>query len=184
MMVMKMDMREKKISGEIIYNGKIIRLEKDKVLCPNGKESYREVVRHNGGAAILCVTKNEEVLLIKQYRYPYDTVLYEIPAGKLELNEEPYAAALREFEEETGNKTDKLDFLGKIYPTCGYVSEILYLYLATDFEQSKTNFDDDELIETEFIPISKVKEMILSGEIVDAKTICAISYYLLKTAKF
>lgn len=183
MMVMKMDMREKKISGEVIYNGKIIRLEKDKVLCPNGKESYREVVRHNGGSAILCVTKNEEVLLIKQFRYPYDTVLYEIPAGKLELGEDPYDAAIREFEEETGNKTDKLEFLGKIYPTCGYVSEILYLYLATDFKQTQTHFDEDEFIETEIIPISKVKEMILSGEIVDAKTICAISYYLMKTAK-
>ena len=79
-----MDMQEKKISGETIFAGKVVRIEKDKVLCPNGKESYREIVRHNGGAAILCITPDNKVLLERQYRYAYDEVIYEIPAGKLE----------------------------------------------------------------------------------------------------
>lgn len=175
-----MEMIEKKISGEIIYSGKVVKLERDKVLCPNGKEAYREVVRHSGGSAILCITKNEEVLLIKQFRYPYDEVIYEIPAGKLEPNEDPMQAAYREFEEETGNKASTMDFLGKIYPSCGYTSEVIYLYLVTDFTPSVTSFDEDEVIESKFIPLKRIKEMILDGRIKDAKTICAISYYLLK----
>lgn len=175
-----MEMKEKKINGEVLYNGKVVKLEKDKVLCPNGKESYREVVRHNGGSAILCVTEENEILLIRQYRYPYDEVIYEIPAGKLEKGENPYDTAIREFEEETGNKATQLEYLGNIYPSCGYTSEVIYLYLATDFTPTHSSFDEDEVIEVEYISISKVKEMILNGKIKDAKTICALSYYLLK----
>ena len=175
-----MDLKEKKISGEVIYDGKILKLIKDKVLCPNGNESYREVVRHNGGAAILCITKDEEVFLVKQYRYPYDEVMYEIPAGKLEVGEAPYDAALREFEEETGNKAESLEHLIDIYPTCGYSSEVIYLYLAKDYVKTNTNFDEDEVIETEYIPLNDVLEMINSGKIKDAKTICALSTYLIR----
>ena len=118
-----MDMEEKKIDGEIIYDGKVVKLIKDKVLCPNKKEAYREIVKHNGGSAILPITKDNKILLIKQFRYAYNEVLYEIPAGKLELNEDPYSAALRELEEETGFKVEKLESLGIIYPTCGYTKE-------------------------------------------------------------
>lgn len=176
-----MDMKEKKISGEVLFEGKVVRLERDKVLCPNGVESYREVVRHNGGAAILCVTSDNKVLLERQFRYPYDEVIYEIPAGKLEKGEDPYDAAIREFEEETGNKTEKLESLGVIYPTCGYSAEKIYLFLAKDFKKTKTNFDIDEIIETELFDIEKVEEMIKNGEIKDAKTICALYQYKLLT---
>lgn len=178
-----MDMKEKRISGETIFEGHVVKLIKDKVLCPNGMESYREIVKHNGGAAILCINKNEEVLLIRQFRYAYDEVMYEIPAGKLEKGENPYDAAMREFEEETGNKASHLDSLGVIYPTCGYSSEKIYLYLALDYEASHTHFDEDEVIVSAFVPLAKVKEMILSGEIKDAKTICAVNYYLMKYNK-
>lgn len=175
-----MDMVEKKLDSSLIYDGKIIRLEKDTVLCPNGKKANREVVRHNGGAAILCVTKDNKVLLERQFRYPYDEIIYEIPAGKLEKGEDPYKAALRELEEETGNKASELIHLTDIYPTCGYSSEIIYLYLAKDFVKTETNFDEDEVIESEFIPLDEVKAMIKDGRIKDAKTICALSVYLLK----
>lgn len=174
-----MDMREKKIKSEAIYEGKVVKLYRDDVICPNGKVAKREVVRHNGGSAILCINNNK-VLLIRQFRYAYDEVMYEIPAGKLELGEDPYSAALREFEEETGNKAEKLEYLGKIYPSCGYTDEIIYLYLAENYVETKTNFDEDEFIETVYLPIKEVKQMILDGIIKDSKTICAISYYLLK----
>jgi len=140
-----MDMREKKIKSEAIYEGKVVKLYRDDVICPNGKGAKREVVRHNGGSAILCINNNK-VLLIRQFRYAYDEVMYEIPAGKLELGEDPYSAALREFEEETGNKAEKLEYLGKIYPSCGYTDEIIYLYLAENYVETKTNFDEDEFI--------------------------------------
>lgn len=175
-----MEMKEKKIDGEVLYAGRVVRLERDRVLCPNGRESVREVVRHNGGAAILCLNAQEEVLLIRQFRYPYNEILLEIPAGKLEKNEDPYTAAVRELEEETGNRAAGLEYLGKIYPTCGYSSEIIYLYLAKDYVFTETSFDEDECIEACFVPLSRVKEMILSGEIKDAKTICALSYYLMR----
>lgn len=175
-----MKMKEKKIDGEVLYAGRVVRLERDRVLCPNGRESVREVVRHNGGAAILCLNAQEEVLLIRQFRYPYNEILLEIPAGKLEKNEDPYTAAVRELEEETGNRAAELEYLGKIYPTCGYSSEIIYLYLAKDYVFTETSFDEDECIEACFVPLSRVKEMILSGEIKDAKTICALSYYLMR----
>ena len=172
-----MEMKEKKIDGTLIYDGKVIHVVKDKVLCPNGCESVREIVKHNGGAAVLCLNDKEEVLLIKQFRYAYDEVIYEIPAGKLELNENPYDAALRELEEKTGNKATKLKKLGEIYPTCGYSNEIIYIYLALNCKKTNTHFDDDEIIESKFIPLNEVKEMIKNGIIKDAKTICAINYY-------
>ena len=172
-----MKMEEKKISGIDIYNGKVIHVVKDNVLCPNGNESIREIVKHNGGAAVLCINDLEEVLLIKQYRYAYNEIMYEIPAGKLEKNENPYDAALRELEEETGNKAAKLKKLGEIYPTCGYSNEVIHLYLALNCQKTKTHFDDDEFIVSEFVPLNKIKELIKDGTIKDAKTICAIAYY-------
>ena len=172
-------MKEKRLDSNLIYDGKIIKVEKDTVLCPNGKKASREVVRHNGGAGILCVTSDNKVLLERQFRYPYDEIIYEIPAGKLEKGEDPYQAALRELEEETGNKAEELIYLSDIYPTCGYSSEIIYLYLSKNYVKTKTNFDEDEIIESEFIPLDEVKEMIKNGIIKDAKTICALSLYLL-----
>ena len=178
-----MDMREKKIDGKVIFEGHVIKVEFDDVLCPNGNKSKREIVRHNGGAAILCVTDDNKILLERQYRYAYDEVIYEIPAGKLEKGENPYSAAIRELEEETGYKADELVHLTDIYPTCGYSSEVIHLYLAENTKKTHTHFDDDEIIETYLFTIDEIKSMILSGEIKDAKTIAAFTYYLMKYNK-
>ena len=172
-------MEEKRIDSVLIYDGKVIKVFLDKVLCPNGNTSLREIIHHNGGAGVLCLNDKEEVLLVKQFRYAYKEELYEIPAGKLEINENPYDAAIRELEEETANKANSLEFLGKIYPTCGYSDEIIYLYLAKNTKITKTNLDEDEFIVSGFYPLDRVLEMIKNGQIVDAKTICAIQYYLL-----
>ncbi len=172
-------MEEKKIDGEQIYSGKVIRVVRDKVLCPNGNTSFREIVHHNGGAGVLCLNDKNEVLLVRQYRYAYQEVLYEIPAGKLEVDENPYDAALRELEEETANKANTLDYLGCIYPTCGYSDEKIYLYLAKNTKITETHFDNDEFILSGFYKLDDVLLMIKEGKIKDAKTICAIQYYLL-----
>ncbi|MGM9970548.1 MAG: NUDIX hydrolase [Anaeroplasma sp.] len=174
-----MEMKEKKLSSDLIFEGKVVKIVKDKVMCPNGRESIREIVRHNGGAGVLCITNDNKILLIKQYRYAYDEIIYEIPAGKLEEGENPYNAAMRELEEETGNKASELIPLGSIYPTCGYSSEIIYLYLATNCEHTRQHFDDDEFIEVFYFTIDEVKKMIINGTIKDAKTICAFNNYLL-----
>ena len=134
---------EKKIKENLIYKGRIITLYNDDVICDNNKLTKREYVHHNGGAGILAV-KDDKILLIKQFRYPYHKEIFEIPAGKIELGESPYLTAIRELEEECALKASSLEELGYIYPTCGYSDEVIYLYLAKEFILTKTNFDEDD----------------------------------------
>ena len=155
-----MDIREKKINSETIFDGKVVKLVRDEVLCPNGKTSYREIIRHNGGAGVLCVTPDNKVLLIKQFRYAYDEIIYEIPAGKLEKDEDPKLAAIRELEEETGMKASSVELLNVLYPTCGYSAEKIYIYLAQDCVKTHTNLDEDEFIIEEYIDFDKALEMV------------------------
>ncbi len=176
-----MDLEEKTLNSIQLYNGIIVKLYLDDVLCPNGIKAKREIIRHPGGAAILCINDNK-ILLIKQFRYPYKEIIYEIPAGKLEKNEDPKNAAIREFEEETGRKSNDLKFLGKVYPTVGYTDEIIYIYLAKNYKVTETHLDKDEFIETIEVTIDEFKEMVKDGRIKDAKTICAFTYYLLNVA--
>ncbi len=168
---------EKTKQKKLKYKGKIIDLYVDDVISSTGNPCIREYVHHNGGAGILAV-KDDKILLIKQFRYPYQKDIYEIPAGKIEIGEEPYNTALRELEEECGYKANSLISLGYIYPTCGYSDEIIYLYLANDFIKTKTNFDIDEDINSYWFSKDEVLEMIKNKEIVDAKTIIAIFKYL------
>lgn len=170
-------MKEKCLSKEIIFSGKVVTLELAKVECYNEVISTREVLRHKGASAVLCVVDGK-VLLERQYRYAYDDVLYEIPAGKIENNEDPYITALRELVEETGYKTDKLVSLGTLYPACGYSDEKLFLYYTDKIFLDKTNFDTDEYVEIEFVPLDQVLKMIDDDTIRDSKTIVAIHKYL------
>ncbi len=169
---------EKKLSGEIIYEGKILKLEVDEVLLPDGTKSARECVRHHGGAAVLYV-KNGKVLLVKQFRYLYGKEIYEIPAGKLEAGEEPSAAAMRELEEEAGLKAGEVTEFLKVYPTPGYTDEIIYIFLAENCLKTAKHPDEGEFVECAFIPLEEVLRMIDSGEICDSKTVAAVYKYLL-----
>ncbi len=174
-----MNLKEEKISGEIVYEGSFLKLHKDKVLCPNGNISYREYIHHPGAAAIL-VKVQDKFMLEKQYRYPVSEVTLEIPAGKLDLNESPLDAAKRELEEETGYKASNLMYLGKIHTTVGFTDEVIYIYYTDELTKTKTNFDSDELILLSYHSFDEIKEMIRNGEITDSKTIAAISLYMLK----
>lgn len=177
-----MNFEEKQIKSNLIYNGKVVKLYVDEVKCPNNNLSKREIIKHNGGVCVLAIIDNK-VILEKQYRYAYDEVLYELPAGKLEENENPYDAAIREFEEETGYKANTLIDYGKMYPTCGYSNEIIHMYVAKDIVKTKRQLDEDEFIEIEYIELDKVIDMINKGVIKDAKTICLISKYILANHK-
>lgn len=168
-----MKLIETMIEGETIYDGKILRLERDKVILENGNTAYREVVRHNGGACIVPVTKDNEILFVKQYRYPFSKVIIELPAGKLELNEQPEVCAKRELREETG-AIGEVEYLTEIYPTPGYSSEIIYIYAAFNVEIGNLSLDEDEFIDVVKVDIDSALEMIKSGEIKDAKTIVGI----------
>ncbi len=171
---------EKTIKKNLVFNGRIINVYNDDVLCSNGNQTKRELVSHHGGAGILIVNDKKEILLIEQFRYAYQKDLYEIPAGKLEKGEDPYTAALREMEEETGYKASKLESLGSIYPTCGYSNEIIYLYYADSFIKTSTHFDPDEDITYKWYKLEDVLKMIEDNIILDAKTIVAVYKYYLR----
>ena len=172
-----MNFNEKKLQSKTVYSGKVVTLEVDEVELPNGKTSYRECVRHSGGACVLLI-KDGKVLLVNQFRYLYGKPIYEIPAGKLNCGEDPKVAAARELEEETGYKPE-LVHLMDIYPTPGYTDEIIHIYYAKSYEVTKQNLDDGEFLNYCFIDLQTVLKMIENGEIKDAKTIIAIYKYLL-----
>lgn len=173
-----MKLEEKTLKENVIFSGKIITVNCDEALLPNGKTSKREVVYHHGGVCVVPLTKEGELLFVKQFRYPYREVILELPAGKLEKNENPYEAGLRELGEEVGVTTDEMISLGKFYPTPGYCSEIIHIYLAENLTVTGQHLDDDEFLDVEKIPLEKALKMVMSGEIVDGKTQTAI----LKTA--
>ena len=165
---------EKTLHSETLFTGHIIKVRLDTVQLPNGKNATREVVNHPGGVGILALDEKNNVLTVKQYRYVYGQTLLEIPAGKLEPGEDPYAAALRELQEETGATTDKLVSLGEIYPTPGFCSEIIRLYLARNLTFGEMSPDEDEFLEVQRVPFPVMVDQVLRGEISDAKTCVAI----------
>ena len=127
-----MELTEKTLSSEKIFDGRILHVRRDTVLLPNGHQSTREVVDHPGGVCVLALDDQERVLVVSQFRYPYGEVLRELPAGKLEYGEDPAQAAIRELREETGAVAGTFQPLGELYPSPGYCGEIIRMYLARD----------------------------------------------------
>lgn len=168
-----MEFKEKTIKKTYVYKGKILSLRKDDIVLPDNTLAIREMVEHSGGSAIYC-EKDGKILLVKQFRYPYEKELYEIPAGKLNDGESPEETAIRELEEEGGIRAKEVIKLFDIYPTPAYTNEIIRIYKAVDFIQTKACLDKDEFLSAEWIDKYKVKQMIYSGQIKDAKTIIAV----------
>lgn len=175
-----MDMIETTISSEYKFKGKILNLRLDKVSLPDGSVASREIIEHNGGVGVLALDENGFVQLVRQYRHPNAEVIYEIPAGKLEAGEDPLECGKRELYEETGCTAKNWYSLGKIYPTPAYCGEIIHIFLATDISRGESHLDDGELLCTHSMPLDKALEMVLSGEICDAKTQIALMKLKLK----
>lgn len=169
-----MYLEEKTISSRLIYDGKIITVKKDTVLLENDTQTFREVIMHPGGVCIVPITQDEEVIFVRQFRYPYGRQLLEIPAGKLDKGEEPLECGKRELLEETGCTAQEYKFLGELYPTPAYLDEIIYMYMATGLSYAEQNLDEDEFLEVEYIPLKEAVNMVLSGEIKDSKTQTAL----------
>lgn len=167
------------VSSEKIYDGKIINLRIDTVELPNKKYTKREIVEHRGATAIIALDEDNKIILVKQYRKAVEDFLYEVPAGKLELNEEPLNCASRELVEETGYCANKIEKLTEFYTCPGFCNEKIYLYKATELKKVETNLDDDEFIEIIKVSIDEAKEMVKQNKIVDAKTQIAILNLLL-----
>lgn len=169
-----MELKETPISGSYAYKGKIVNLRVDDALLPDGTVAKREVVEHNGGVCVAAVTDKNEILMVKQFRYPYGEIIYEIPAGKRDGNEDPLVCGKRELKEETGAEAEKYISLGELYPTPGYCGEIIWMFAAFGLSFGASRPDEDEFLEAERIPFEKALEMVLSGEIKDAKTQTAV----------
>ena len=167
------NVREKTVSAQTKYTGHIINVRVDDVILSDNKIHPREVVEHPGGVVIVPFL-DDKIILIKQWRHPVNCELMELPAGKLDKGEDPFEAAKRELEEETGYKTNNLESLGYIYTTPGFSNEKLYLYKATDLIPSKTNFDEGEFIEPFIVSIDEAEILIKEGKITDAKTIVGV----------
>lgn len=165
---------ERKVSGQTLYNGIVVSVHLDNVELYNGMTARREVVEHPGGVCIVPVDENGNVTVVRQFRYPFGEEMLEVPAGKLEYGENPYSCAMRELSEETGLEPEKLVSLGEIYPSPGFCSERLYIYLAENCSQGDAHPDEGEFLDVMKVSISEMTDKIMSGEIKDAKTIVAI----------
>jgi ADP-ribose pyrophosphatase len=165
-------LEEEFVREETVFQGRMLKIQRDTVRLPNGVETTRELVRHPGAVAVLPF-KGEELLLVRQYRYPIGQVTLEIPAGKLDAGEEPLKCAERELREETGYR-GTLEYLGTFYTTPGFTDEVMHLYKATDLVWDPLAADDDEFLNVESIPWAEAKERALAFGFNDGKTILGI----------
>ncbi|MBI6873029.1 NUDIX hydrolase [Clostridium aciditolerans] len=172
-----MNFNEKTLEVKNIYNGKIIDVDVHTVELPNGRKSSREIVNHSGGVAIIAYKDKDTILLVEQFRKPIEKVILELPAGKIEKDEDIELCGIRELEEETGYKAKEFSYLGKMVTSPGFCNEYIYIYKAENLYKGKDNLaDEDEFINVREMKIEKIKEMIKSGEIIDAKTISAFMF--------
>ncbi|MGN1135134.1 MAG: NUDIX domain-containing protein [Oscillospiraceae bacterium] len=169
-----MHLQEKTVDTEPIFDGKIIKVRKDKAELENGSVVTRELVIHPGGVCVVPVNEKGEVYLVKQFRYPFQEVLTEIPAGKLEVGEDHRSAGLRELKEEVGAECENFEYLGVMYPSVAYLTEKIHMYLATGLSFGEQSLDEDEFLDVEKMPLSQAVEMVISGEIKDGKTQSAL----------
>ena len=169
-----MEFTEKTLTQEYKFKGKIMSARVDDVELPNGRTAYREVCEHVGGVGILPIDAQGNVVLVRQFRYPYGEVIYEIPAGKVDHGpEDAEACGLRELREETGFTAGRMVPLGEIYPSPGFLTEVVYLYAALDLVPGPSQPDEDEFVEHVTMPFAELEKRIMDNEIKDGKTVVA-----------
>ena len=169
-----MVLSEKTIEKEVVFEGRIITVRKDKAELGDGSIAPRELVIHSGGVCVVPLTDDNKVIMVRQFRYAFGEPLLEIPAGKLEKGEEHRSAALRELEEETGAKCTSFEYLGVCYPSVAYLTEKIHMYLARGLSFGKAHLDEGEFLDVFQIPLDEAVEMVMRGEIPDAKTQIAL----------
>ncbi len=162
---------EKTVSSKKVFEGRIIDVRVETVEFPDGKTAYRELVDHPGGVGVIALTDDGKILMVRQYRKPIEKDIWEIPAGKLDLGEDPKTCGIRELEEETGYMAKEIISLGYIYPSPGFANEVTHIFFAKGLAKGTTNLDEDEFLDVQEFTIEEVRNMILNNEINDAKTV-------------
>ena len=169
-----MDLTERMESSQTIFEGHIVKLTVDQVRLPDGKEAQREVVFHPGGVAVLALDEDNRVALVRQYRYPIQQLLLELPAGKLDHGQEdPIEGARRELAEETGLEAEEWTYLGHILASPGFCTEDLHMYLARGLTRKGQHLDEDEFLDVVTMPFEELVGQVMDGTITDAKTVAA-----------
>lgn len=178
-------LEEKTIKTEKIFNGRIVSLQVDEVLLPNGQTSKREIVKHPGAVAIIAITDDNKIVLVEQYRKALERTIVEIPAGKLENGEDPLNCAIRELEEETAYTSENLTWLTSFYTSPGFANEMIHLYVATGLtkKQDAAPLDEDEFINIVELTLDEAIAYVKDQKIYDAKTAYAIQYLQLSEAQ-
>lgn len=165
---------EKTIDTKRIFEGRIINLRVDSVLLPNGREAEREVIEHGGAVCIVPMEEDGTVYMVRQFRYPFNEEMLEIPAGKTEPGELVSDTANRELEEEVGMRAGELIYLGEFRPSVAYLTEIIHIYLAKGLRKTQQHLDEDEFLNVEKYPLDSLIQMILENQITDGKTRAAL----------
>ena len=161
--------------SDLIFKGKVFNVQVDEIEYDSGNKGIREVAVHPGGAVVVAVTEDSKIIMVNQFRYPLQKNIFELPAGKLDYNEDPYNCAVRELEEETGYKAKKIKKLGQIYTTPGFCTELLHIYLAEDLIPGNHSREEGEQgMEVFEFSKQQIEEKIDNNEITDAKSICGI----------
>ena len=168
-----MDLIERKVHSETIFDGKIIKVKKDQAELPNGSLASREVVEHPGGVCVLALDEDGSVTLVRQFRYPIRQQLLELPAGKLEYGEDHASAAVRELSEETGLEAEEWTYLGYMLPTPAYCTEKIHMYLARKLKRKKQHLDEDEFLDVLTMPFETLVKQVMDNTIIDGKTAAA-----------
>ena len=168
--------------SEILFRGKVFDLQVDEIEYDSGNKGIREVAVHPGGAVVVPLKDDGKIIMVNQFRYPLQKFLLEMPAGKLDKNEDPFVCAVRELEEETGYKAKKIIKLGSICTTPGFCTEVLHIYLATNLIPGNHNREEGEHgMEVFEFTLDEIDSKILSGEIVDSKSICGVQLFKLQS---
>lgn len=183
-MIREITMKEyKKIKQDLVYKGNIIEVYKETVELPNGKQVHWDFVKHKGASAVIAIDEDDKIIMVRQYRNAIDRMSLEIPAGGIQIGEDPKVTALRELEEETGYQAKEIEHLMDVLTAVGFTNETLYLYVTKGLIKTEQHLDEDEFVTIERYGLEELIAMIMNGTIQDAKTIAGIFAYREKYVK-
>jgi len=171
-----MDLKEKFIKGRRVYDGKLLKVHRDVIAMPDGRQKIREVIRHSGASVIVPHLGNYRFVMVRQFRYALGRETLEFPAGRLDVGEDPLICARRELKEETGYSAGRWEEMLMIHPAPGYSDEQLWIFKAEELKPGKNNLDSDELVQVVELSLDELMERLSKGKITDAKTVTALLF--------